>query len=200
MTTRENHTSFEAIADELGKLVPGFELAPNRYDNPNFALFVRGDGAALRVYLNTYRGKFEISGQWPKDPEGNLMSAREWRVIPYNAVEPGIKCSSTRKPEGIAKDIVRRFLPDYLELYAKVLERQAKREAHKQNREALTKELCQILRGELHNDKKGARRYYKRSGDSVYIQVHSGESVTLELRVGPEEARKVLQVLENLLK
>jgi len=84
----------------------------------------------MAIHVNTarQRGKLHIFGSWPMRGQEH-MSPRSWGAVPYNEDgDPSINVSVARGPEAIAREISRRFLPAYRDLYAKRLAKQ--REQH----------------------------------------------------------------------
>ena len=61
------------------------------------------------------RNKIAISGSYPRDCHNQLST--------YNMKHPSIGCSQDKTPEQIARDIQKRFMPDYIEDLGKVIER-----------------------------------------------------------------------------
>lgn len=86
------------------------------------------EGAAL--YLHYAAGRVEVTGEWPADPDDDRaihprhrrrlwprdIGARRYDERPY----PKITVSTDKPAATIARDIARRFLPEYLDLYAQL--------------------------------------------------------------------------------
>jgi len=70
---------------------------------------VHPDKPDAALWFNLDRGRLHIQGGYPQD------------FHPYSGA-PEISVSARRSPQSIAKDIHRRFLPDYLEVYARCME------------------------------------------------------------------------------
>ena len=80
---------------------------------------INGGGYKLHLAQTYPYGKICVRGSYPKHPDRPgqaYYSPNEWGVIGYNDKAPGINYNHTRKPEAIAKDIMRRFLAPYLNI------------------------------------------------------------------------------------
>jgi hypothetical protein len=79
-----------------------------------------------------------VSGDWPKDAKGNMVTGRD---AEYGASNPSINVAARKRPEVAAADIRRRFLPEFAPLYAKA---KARIDAHQAFVEAVNQNF-QIL-------------------------------------------------------
>ena len=111
---------YEAIATELSKLTgEEWAVTVKGMDTYRPDIYLeKKDGYGQRVELSTRLGKFVIEGTFDHiDPQPERM--RNW--FPY-INNPTATCSFTRKPMQIAKDIVKKILPRYLELAERLYE------------------------------------------------------------------------------
>ena len=81
-----------------------------------------GHSFDLRVLSGADRGKVQVTGNWPKRDTNTPGSAY---VTPSAVREssPSIKCSLDRGYQAIARDIERRFLPEYARIYDLIVAR-----------------------------------------------------------------------------
>jgi hypothetical protein len=74
---------------------------------------ISGMGVHLKIEDGANRGKVLVTGEWPQDgPNGAYM--------PPSSVQensPSIRVALARGPEAIAKEITKRFLPDYIRIW-----------------------------------------------------------------------------------
>jgi hypothetical protein len=70
-------------------------------------------------YHDDRKGDYvHVSGDWPKDYQGIMVTGRDAQ---WGASNPSINVSAAKRPEVAAADIRRRFLPEYVPLYAKAM-------------------------------------------------------------------------------
>ena len=99
----------------------------------------RDDGAVLVISTPSYKGfRLEIYGNGPKDHNGSW----DTRTRPAS-----ITMSGEKTPEQIAKDIIKRYLPEYNIWYAKEIERRDARNNAK-NRDLAALNRLAALSGE----------------------------------------------------
>lgn len=85
-----------------------------------------------------YDGKFEIRGDYSYDPG-------DCGAIKYGESRPIIGVSISKTPEQIAKDIERRFLPQYLEIETKCRAYKEAKETRLNNRDAACSKLGELV-------------------------------------------------------
>lgn len=102
---------------------------------------------SYRDWRSTKNYVVSVSGSWPeieKDRYFRNTTPKTWGVIKHHEKVPGINFSlKKRSPKAIAKDIKRRFLIEYQELYVKCLEEKKRRLKH---RESIQHQLAIIER------------------------------------------------------
>lgn len=179
------------------------EDANNRYYYERTRL---KNDAGQTIYLKLDRGKIHISGSWPqrKQPGGPFVSPSDVREE-----SPSINCALGRGYEVIARDITRRFLPEYQRIWAKC---QAKIEADEryENTRAANwariaampvvktsthrQETGDVIIGKL--DHNGSRNLSNGYGD---VSMEGENSVKIELRSLPVDvAEIILRALEGV--
>lgn len=118
--SNELATMAAAVAAALGET---WHALPGR--KPEFQIDVcmyfriaHADGRSFSMGASDYRwnGKIDVSGDYPQSSELGVTST------PHGMTRPAISLSLSRGAAAIAKDIARRFLPDYTALYLKMLE------------------------------------------------------------------------------
>ena len=105
----DNFTQFDnlcTLAIDIAEHLPGWaaDIPALQADEylPRFVYLGRNDGAGIALgYIRNNPGRVEISGRYPH--EAFLSPDR-----------PSITLSTLRPPENLAREITRRFLPDYL--------------------------------------------------------------------------------------
>jgi hypothetical protein len=119
------------LLTQIAAHVPDFHyIAPPDGRTPHLA---GPDGMAIFIGSARDRNKLHIHGAWPMDGH-RCMSPRSWGAVSHaEDSDISINVSAERGPEAIAREIVRRFLGPYRNLYRKCRERQAEHEAY-QNR------------------------------------------------------------------
>lgn len=114
----------KALAVELGATVDPIE---HENDAWGHRITLEGRKMFLRFDRNgisdTSPDRIEISGSWPSYtlPGGGprICTPRDCGAISYNSKSPEISCNPERGANAIAKDMRRRFLPEFERLYDK---------------------------------------------------------------------------------
>jgi len=147
----------QELAAALAAHLPGWR-APAPSPDADWGLLVRADGASFSIRVGGFRaeGRVTMRGQSPRFRDGT-----------YYYGGPGksrheITCDAKRSPESIAKDILRRFLPVYLEQWAEALAYVTKHDAHGAEAEEVAKRLAPVVHGRVGENK-------SRRGDGVSI-------------------------------
>ena len=134
MNDQERFETLQTLATQIAAHLPGWtreipELPPHEY-TPRHVFLRRDDGAGIAIaFVWNQQGRIEVSGRYPYQASGHF---RDRPVITLNAA---------RRAEALAREISRRFLPDYLvrweEAQAEVISLQ-----QAQNRVQYTAEQC----------------------------------------------------------
>lgn len=184
-----------AVAAALG----GSLDKPRHPENSSYWQTVRlPDGLTFDLHLLGYESRVAVSGNWPKDGNGQSVTPRD--AIRYDTVAAKIYVGAERAPAAAAKDIARRFLPAYREQHAACVARAGQRNNYQNKVTANTRRLAKVLgisdsdqhcfrladgRGELHPSLAGLSR-----GVSV-----SGDSARFELDLPIEQAEEILRII-----
>lgn len=158
--------------------------------------FVDDKGHQIHINNGTRnKGRYTISGGYPRDEHGSSIDyARS--AAGYNVELPQITLDSTRSPEAIAKDIARRFLPAYLELYDKAKGEQAKAHGYYAAVQAMAKRLHAAAPGSrLCGDKLDKVDLYRNTGGYFDAECYE-DRVNLKLHgVPPDKAEAIIRLL-----
>ena len=119
----------DELLRQIAAHLPDFQLKAPADGRPSY--LAGPDGMEIWINAGRERGKLHIFGHWPMD--GNKhMSPRSWGAVAYNESQDiSIHVGADRPPEVIAREITRRFLPRYRELYSKCIERKAQNDSAK---------------------------------------------------------------------
>jgi hypothetical protein len=171
------------IAQALEPHFPGWSLDWDPANRPRYALFVNEEGAGMYVELSrcTDPPRLVVHGRYFL----RTQSVRSY--YPEPKARPRITVSSARSIAAIAADIQRRFIPHYLEAFARVCERKRRAEERERQEAAIRAELAAILGEEVSGD--GVIRYRSdRGGGYTYGRVEvSGDQVKLDISGIPAE-------------
>jgi hypothetical protein len=116
-----------ALAKGIAKALPGNWSWSMRDDLGHSATLA--DDKGHQFYINTEHagpGRVHVSGRYDVRPGKQNEGFESWAISAIKSEtgrefeRPSISCATTKTPEQIAKDIARRFLPDFLALAAKV--------------------------------------------------------------------------------
>jgi hypothetical protein len=193
-TDRTSETDKDAQARAIaGALGGGWTVQPPR-DGQRTRAIVQPDGAGVSVWWSEYpAGRLEIHGVWPRGADG-----KEYRPTGYRETSPTITVNASRPPAAIASEIRRRFLPAYLELYAKKRSEQDGAEAYQRETAAT---LARLVAATGSAD--GLRRANGQQLSTLYVRDShvyrveaSGDSVRFEAFSCPVDvAVRVLDLL-----
>lgn len=198
----ENNGKRIELLRAVAAYIDGFEVkVPADGRQPRLA---GPDGMEIFIATSRERGKLHIHGDWPTD--GNTyMSPRSWGAVPYDENgDVSINVSEVRGPEEIARDILRRFLPQYREIYAKCCQRKAENAAYRDRlyvqAQAITKAAGLPAPGRLENSNSEYRLHLGNVTEQGWygtVQVYD-KSINLDLRgVTVANAEKILAILRT---
>jgi hypothetical protein len=138
LTTDQKQILMRQIAAHL----PDFEYcAPVDGRQPRL---VGPKGMAIYINSSDHRGKLHIHGEWPMAGH-KYMSPRSWCVVPYGQDQDiSINVSIERGPDVIAREIMRRFLGSYRDLYEQCLARKAEHDAYRNRAHATACQLATV--------------------------------------------------------
>jgi hypothetical protein len=189
----------KAIAKELGN---AWTFKP--MDEPYPTQYITGPNEAeLAIRIETYgsrKGRIEVHGNFHIGHNREFIDVREWNHSTSERCKlPEISVAGNRGAAAIAKEITRRFLPEYLPLLQKAID---KRDAANSYEDKCRKNLT-LLAGIVNADVPTERDRTTASfyhNDKAYgdIQV-SGDSVTLKLSsLTMEQAKRILTQLTEV--
>jgi hypothetical protein len=136
--------------------------------------------------------KIKVSGSYPHDCHSYLSN--------YNLKNPSINCSQDKTPEQIAKDIQRRFLPDYLEDLQKVIEINKNTQKQADAKYLVIKTIADSLGIEPkkdHTNEYILPIWNVLSGLDKLEVSHDGTRIDLKLELTLEQTLEVLTVLKS---
>lgn len=151
-----------------------------------FYAILRDDSQGIRLRITD--GRLIVTGMWPmpvKGPERNHI----FDAGNHGYTSPRITCNPDREPAALARDIERRFLPDYLWQYEEMCRR---RDAKIAELERLQQVLALFEQVGASNTE-GRRAYFRyRDGDfpNGHVEVtvdEDGEKVAIDMRSIPLE-------------
>lgn len=184
MNDNGNAERLSDIVAEVAKYMPGWkqQFYGDRLRYLDGRVLKRDDGAEIifHVYWNK-KDRVNIHGSYPKSDDGH--------TFPYTRSEerPGISVSITKAPEKIAKDIERRFLPPYLELYEAGLEALQGHNNRLKKRQQMYARLQRVFpalelygHGNEYDKYLHVYNYREISGD---VKVYSEEHETVEIHL-----------------
>ena len=182
----------------------------NSWSGPDLRYkIINGKGHAISLSRGrgSDRGKIHISGYWPVKGEGG----HRW-TSPHDVREssPDIGVSESRGYEAIAREIQRRFLPEYLRIYTKI-EAKITEELIYESRKArgwqgLVDAGLVVNPRERNGEQAGDLRIGSKDADGGYnydkgygdIRMTSADTVEIHLRSLPlETAEHVLEALRG---
>jgi hypothetical protein len=193
-------TTVPAIVAALAKLEPdaGWTLEPTegRYPNPAIR---NASGERFWLGVDDYKHRVTVHSTYGPMPDGRLWIPRD-RV--RDAVDPSPTISADKAPDQIARDIARRFLPDYRKYLALYRSDVAAAIAFRNETASLFDELISLGNGWIKPDQRTdsrtaecTARLYNAPGISYGDLRVSGSHVRIELSVTPEFAKRFATLL-----
>jgi hypothetical protein len=179
----------QKIGDILGYTV---DFPENSYDNQ--AILTHND-ITIRIRTGGWKseGKIMISGSYPHDCHNHSYG--------YGLKNSSIGCSVDKTPEQIAKDIKRRFLPDYLEDLEKVIEINKNTQKQSDAKYLAIKTIADSLgispKKEEHNNEYTLPIWNVLPGLDRLEVSHDGARIDLKLELTLEQTLEVLTILKS---
>jgi hypothetical protein len=163
----------------------------------HYVRLVAPDGRAFSLNNSwSGRGKLHVSGCYPKDGD-KYMGPREWGAIGYNEQAPSINVSAEREPGPIARDISRRFLPEYTRVYQACEAKRAEHVAYLATVNNAAAQLEALIPGSEVREHDGQGAVYFHTSEHGYGELMPySDTVNMDLRSLPLAlALKVAAVL-----
>lgn len=154
---------------------------------------VNGQAIWLKFGSGANRGKIHVSGSWP------VGKGQRW-TSPSDVREesPSINVTESRGYEAIAREIKRRFLPEYIRIFTKLVEKIERDEAYEDRKLSAWQRIAKspLLGGSARDDRQTG--YFSLERGYGTARMEGDDSVTFELRSMPlEMAQAVLTALET---
>lgn len=193
MDLLEKRAKLDQLALGIDRYLPdGWTLfTPKEEDTiSDRAFFVKGD---LKFGISLNWGKpdrLDISTwTWPSYTRMERRDIRREIIYPNSLYEPketspAISVSATKGYDVIAKDIARRFLPEYERIYARCKEKADNYQAHEDRSRDQWQDVCHILNKDPKSDS-----YYSALGP-LTVANRSG-SIYVEGYIGMEQLRAI---------
>lgn len=144
-----------------------------------------------RVFFTKDKMKFGVSFDWSSHPRNSRLNVSTWTWPEYSRLErgdvrketifpaslydpkegqPSISVAASKTPEQIAKDIKRRFLPEYERIYARCKAKADDYQAHEDKSESQWAKVCKLIGC----DPKRASKYCKFGENYLTIENRNG--------------------------
>lgn len=125
----------QTIAILLGGAVKDTPLSEDYWCNTRQTISF-DDGRAIDLVFQEYnnKGKLRVYGNMPRNASGRT----------FGKSAGGINVSTSKTPQQIAKDIARRFMPEYTTCYAKAVQQKHESDEYTRKKEARKDLLCTI--------------------------------------------------------
>ena len=196
MTLNVQETA-KAVAAALGA---GWSYAPVPHGGPFFFAHLHGPQGLVLLLSSTSldKGRFRIGADWPRSKydHGSRFPRAYQLTLPDE-----ITVAGTKTPEQIAKDIVRRVLPEVTALFQQGLKQREDHDKWEEDTDRLTEELRAIVKDKpsTHSYKRQFSASDPEVGRRGYIeaQVNGPDSVKLMLSLTAAEAREILRQLAD---
>jgi hypothetical protein len=168
----------QAIARELNTIDSHTWTALNGYTH--VAHIQAQDDRKFGLHTSGYRfqmgDRLEISGSYARKDTG-------YGFISSYDHPPSIGVTSSRPPKALARDIQRRFLPEFHRFHELAMERKRQHEEYEANQEKAAQVIAEAFEGEIRNDNSGVRfSRILNDGPWGHIDVSGNGTVMIEIR------------------
>ena len=191
----EKRRGFIDLVQKIASHLEGFSLDDsNNYDA--YTYLIHQDGRKL-VIRHAYN-RLEISGCY------HHYSPRTYGVLRYDEkANDSITVSATKPAKAIAKDINRRLMPRYTELFQETMERVEEEKKRHDYAAIQIRELAAILNTEPRETRQiGSRHEILYYGQSVSADFHTtdGESYDANIRrISHDQAKRIAEILRMVV-
>lgn len=191
----------QALAKEVAKFLPGWTWRGPLYEHTTdtHVVITNADGAQITVSGNgwTRDGRLTIgAGRWPKTKKGEECGPNG-----YSDPHPRITVAENRPAKDIAREIERRFLPDYLPLYAKMVEQRNAIDVRQDSAKVKVTELTKIIGGETRGLEAGDGEVHWFHEDATYGDAKShdgGKEWNLQVHNLPyDKVARILKIVKE---
>lgn len=192
----------QRLAKEVAAFLPGWSWRGPLYEHTtdSHAAIARADGAEVVISGNGWARDSRLTigaGNWPKTKKGEQCQPSGYG----GDQSPRITVSENRSAKDIAREIERRFLPEYLPLYAKMVERKEAIDARQASAKTKVQSLTEIVGGEIRGIEKGDGEVHWFHNDATYGDAKSsdgGKEWTLNVHSLPyEKLARILKIVKE---
>lgn len=173
-----HQAKMEEIALYLGKPWKYSRLEPSNW---RFEII---DGMGRGFILRPDKGRLKISGMFPRH-----------KCTVYSSDYQTIGVSMARHSKGIAAEIKRRLLPDYLKSYETALLRYAEERQKDEHLRLLAESILKVSQGRIAGQNRAQKTVYFEHGEA---QIWLSGDITLNLkRLSVTQASRIIGVLNE---
>lgn len=194
----------QGIAKQVASFLPGWTWRGPLYEHTEdtHAVIRNAEGAEVTISGNgwTRDGRLTISaGRWPKSKKGDEFAPSRHGNSGDEA--PSITVAETRSAKEIAREVERRFLPDYLPLYAKMVERRDLTDVRQDSTKTASEKLAKIVGGKVQGSDRGDGEVQWFHDDDTYGDAKShdgGQDWTLSIHgLSYEKLAQILKIVKE---
>jgi hypothetical protein len=194
MFRQDGSINLATLAQQIAVSLPDWCWLPPDEDKEWHSTYqyLRGpDGVKLCLSYDSRKQRLRVGGDYPR---------QDGKLFPYSGKDQpdSITLNPQREPAGIAKDILRRFIPAYLEAFRKGVEQKAEHVAHEQGKKALAVKLCGLLENEKPHGQE-AIEFSKYNKSPWYIRGRCGGPDSVQLKIDSLSAARAEAVFKLLL-
>lgn len=133
---------FKKLAEEIASELGGAISKEAEEGAPAWFYVMLPGKVEIALHFDGYgnKGKVNVSGNYPRDKDGNYYGVRE--VLSYDAKAPEINANFSKSAVQIAGDIKRRLLPELGDIFAKAHARIAQHEAYNNAKESMLSKIA----------------------------------------------------------
>lgn len=143
------------------------------------------DGYGRGLYFRVDGEEFRICGIFPRE-----------KTYPHHEDHVQIGVRISRPAKDIATDMMRRLIPDYLEAYARAVQRYKEEQQKEEHLTLMTQAIVRVTGGRVCEYSRGAKTVYFDNGKA---ELWSEHHITLELnRLSIEQTIQIAALLQQL--
>lgn len=176
----ELRAKFAVVASALG-----YKLVEKEADGGMYRHFYlrKDDGRTICLHYDEWKKRIEVSGSdWPTS-------------LGYNDSAPSIGVSASREGDAIARDIERRFLPSFNELWDKLKEKAEQEKQDKAGQEKTLAALAELTGGKVSGE---SVRLRNRVIDRLDVN-YNGTTVTIKMGYCNTPVEKAVKIVKAIM-
>lgn len=189
-TGKELRPLHERAADIARHIGRGWSVAPHNGTDRETTKLNGPDSYCIVLERNEHERRIVIKGSYPTDAQRRCY-------VSYHDNEPRITVAETRPVGEIAKEITRRFLPEYKQVFSKVLDQIRATEEQERKERELMGYLAPIVGLTPYRDDNNTASGFVNGTTHIKITTHYGKCDLKIDEIPTEAAARILEIINE---